>query len=390
MTELEPGVAITDAVAVFDVDTPAFCENRLLDPEYAAMFPGAGAFAAVALRLRQLGIPSMTADVFLANQPRPARVACISLEQSRYSERLLGCEGVVGSVCVSLESPIMSLDFYRNLQGVTDRYRHSFLWPGTASRVSSRSTFHAVSWPYPDLTPPADSVPWDDRRFLALVSSNKRAFCWPSPLFDARHPRSSMRSLGVAMNREILRLRDPWFRSEIYLERQRAIEHFSSSSDFDLYGRGWDQALATLPRRTAKAVATCYRGEIPPLDKTLTLSGYRFALCYENTAFPGYITEKILDGFAAGCIPVYLGAPDVAEAIPAGSFINAAKFASLNELENVLRGMSNATADDYLASARDFLLSPAAVRFAEASFVAEVSQAVVTSLRAECEQRTRP
>ena len=35
------------------------------------------------------------------------------------------------------------------------------------------------------------------------------------------------------------------------------------------------------------------------------LAPYRFNLCFENSIFPGYYTEKLLQAWVAGCIPLY-------------------------------------------------------------------------------------
>lgn len=41
------------------------------------------------------------------------------------------------------------------------------------------------------------------------------------------------------------------------------------------------------------------------------LRGYKFCIAYENAASPGYVTEKLFHAKAAGCVPIYWGAPDV-------------------------------------------------------------------------------
>ena len=41
------------------------------------------------------------------------------------------------------------------------------------------------------------------------------------------------------------------------------------------------------------------------------LRGYKFCIAYENSASPGYVTEKLFHAKAAGCVPIYWGAPDV-------------------------------------------------------------------------------
>jgi len=47
----------------------------------------------------------------------------------------------------------------------------------------------------------------------------------------------------------------------------------------------------------------------PVEDKLAFLRGYRFHVAFENGSHPGYCTEKLLHGFAAGCVPIYWGDP---------------------------------------------------------------------------------
>lgn len=58
---------------------------------------------------------------------------------------------------------------------------------------------------------------------------------------------------------------------------------------------------------------------------------YKFAICIENTIQKGYITEKIISAMLAGCIPIYLGAPDIAKHFNPKSFINIADFESFEK-----------------------------------------------------------
>jgi hypothetical protein len=68
-------------------------------------------------------------------------------------------------------------------------------------------------------------------------------------------------------------------------------------------------------------------GRVP--DKVEFMRSGRFGLAVENTAAPGYITEKIADVFAAGAIPIYWGAPDVALDFNPKAFVNIADFQTL-------------------------------------------------------------
>ena len=43
------------------------------------------------------------------------------------------------------------------------------------------------------------------------------------------------------------------------------------------------------------------------LNKMRWLSNYKFAFAFENTQFPGYISEKLFDAYSAGCVPIYWG-----------------------------------------------------------------------------------
>lgn len=42
-------------------------------------------------------------------------------------------------------------------------------------------------------------------------------------------------------------------------------------------------------------------------DKQKWLQEYKFNLCFENSSYPGYLTEKLIDAYSAGCVPIYWG-----------------------------------------------------------------------------------
>ncbi len=75
----------------------------------------------------------------------------------------------------------------------------------------------------------------------------------------------------------------------------------------DVYGGGWPTDLPN------------YRGRC--VSKITTLRRYRYALVFENQRQPGYVTEKLLDCFMAGTVPIYWGAPDVTESVPEDALI---------------------------------------------------------------------
>jgi len=42
-------------------------------------------------------------------------------------------------------------------------------------------------------------------------------------------------------------------------------------------------------------------------NKLRTLSQYKFSMCYENSSYPGYVTEKLMHAKVAGTVPIYWG-----------------------------------------------------------------------------------
>jgi len=56
--------------------------------------------------------------------------------------------------------------------------------------------------------------------------------------------------------------------------------------------------------------------------KTAFLQEYRVYLAFENTAEAGYVTEKVMDGYEAGAVPAYWGAPDIDHFVPPRSMIH--------------------------------------------------------------------
>lgn len=82
-------------------------------------------------------------------------------------------------------------------------------------------------------------------------------------------------------------------------------------------------------------------GEIPGRPKELKrkeMSEFGFAICFENTAMRGYVTEKLPDALAAGCVPLYRVEDDwVSEFVPR----------SIRTFRDALRLVEEFTEDDY-------------------------------------------
>ena len=123
-----------------------------------------------------------------------------------------------------------------------------------------------------------------------------------------------------------------------------------------------------------------YKGQIPghPTShhKLDILKNYRFCICFENDLLNGYISEKIFSAFAAGCVPIYLGASNITQYIPTNCFIDRRDFDTDNELCLFL---SNLTEDDYnlyISNIKAFLKTKEAKMFSMEEFTKVFTKAV--------------
>jgi alpha(1,3/1,4) fucosyltransferase len=174
---------------------------------------------------------------------------------------------------------------------------------------------------------------------------------------------------------------------ELYSERIRAIRWFEANApkDFDLIGVDWDRPLFTgqlsklnFPLRFAyrrvPALKSLRVHRFPSFigpnkkSKILTLQDYRFCLAYENSVEPDYFSEKMFDSFFAGCVPIYAGAPNIRDVIPANTFIDKNNFKTYDELYRYISGMSETEYNQYLAAIKNFVNGPDMYPFTAEAF----------------------
>lgn len=224
----------------------------------------------------------------------------------------------------------------------------------------------AIKLPYPnDLSLSHWNGPENRPLFLALVASNKA-----------------------------LAISDP---RDQYQERVRILEWYErhASTDFHLYGRGWDRPAA-LPGRlgrlrnqvrkltsrllSARSPYSTWKGPVD--DKIRLLSRARFCLAHENTRdLAGYVTEKLFDCFRAGCVPVYSGPKEIHDIIPATCFIDARRFTSPEKMHNHLRSLDDVDYRGFQDSIRRFLLSDGAKPYSREHFVESIAAGILSDLR---------
>jgi len=271
--------------------TPDMRSGAWRDASYGKKYPGAGFMR----HLVDQGFRVMAGESVLehikALSIAPSEVIVVQEERNAIGQDLVGM-GADARVLLCLESPIYAPHFYDN---IPTNFKHRLLFDGGTEHV------YFSSFDDEDLK---DPVPWDERKFLCMVTANKHYSMLGKKNCD---------SLSYAKALE----------TQLQDYRYDAIGYFKGKNDFDLYGRGWFDLAR------------------PCEDKLATIRNYKFALCFENGSYPGYTTEKIIDCLVAGVIPIYRGAPDIEKYIPLAAFIDARNFSSFTEMESALRAYPN-------------------------------------------------
>ena len=130
--------------------------------------------------------------------------------------------------------------------------------------------------------------------------------CWVTPENSKIHEKNKMVSIVASNKRFAVGHR---FRHEI-------IDKLHSKHNFDLWGSGYN------------------RFDDTPEERVKPFKEYRYNIVVENGKMDNYFTDKILDCFATGSIPIYCGDPKIFE--ERGFYT----FKTIDELDNILSTIS--------------------------------------------------
>lgn len=339
-------------IIIYDSDHPGAVQNKCFEASYTSKGSGHGFTVELAKRARARGFEIVTADIFFKNEYIKAKIFCITDMHSAKTDQLLR-RGVIPVICFSTESPIIARDFYVNIKKLAGRFKYNFQFRGTAERLIDTGTqFSVMHYPVDERVPLSYSN-WHDRKMLILVNRNKRIF-----YNSTESIKDIIRSMLSRVKVSLLKMIDPWIRSkEIYKDRVEAIYYFSKRKDFHLYGHGWENRIPGFSRAYHVAASKAFQGSIKSDEKLKVMNQYKFSICFENCVFPGYVTEKIFDCFLAACIPIYYGAPDIEDFVPANTYIDFRKFNNMQDLEDYLNSFTEFDAKKMLDAASVFLSS---------------------------------
>jgi len=91
----------------------------------------------------------------------------------------------------------------------------------------------------------------------------------------------------------------------------------------------------------------------PVASKFEIAQEYRFMLCFESDLYPGYVTEKVLEAYQCGCIPLWRGV-DAANLLNPKALVNEHEFATLDKFASYVANLYSRE-DDMFAMSRQAL-----------------------------------
>jgi hypothetical protein len=223
----------------------------------------------------------------------PEEILVIQEEENPVGLALLE-KGAKGGVLFCLESPLFAPLFYDNLPEIRSRFQRQFLFQGGTDPVFFPS-FDADHLKKPE--------PWAGRRpRMCYITSNKH-FKQYEHIIGWKESKSFQKAVQF----------------QLHDSRYLTIHNLNKIGILDLFGKGWPEGMSAPP--------------LPDGEKLETLRRYRFGIAIENTAMPGYITEKLIDCMVAGVVPIYKGAPDITQFVPEECFLKLEEFKWPDEKE---------------------------------------------------------
>lgn len=336
-------------------DNDVFKKDQLRNQQWSYRFPGSGWITCLYRIAGESGITVVSSDIAIENiatkQWLAKDVYVIQEMESHMGSELLAL-GAVAFLISCGEAPIYAPCFYDNIDHIAKNFR--FTLGFGFSETPRNLPFRFPSFFLEDLRKISS---WEKRKKIVLVAANKyktkRLFV-PSDLSlmnVLRQLKSVSWQARSAIYRKSLAL-------SLHDKRLEVIEYFLSKNNLELYGSGWN-AWNDLPiswsNRLKNKIIGGYLGRCE--NKLETISDYQFSICFENMIWPGYMTEKIIDCFVAGTIPLYWGAPDIETLIPKEAFIDMRNFSSFEQVESYINAMTREDALEMINAGRDYLQS---------------------------------
>ncbi len=343
-------------------DNEVFKKDQLQNKQWSYSFPGSGWITCLYHLTNKANIKLVSGDIAIANiiskQWLAKDVLVIQEMESHIGSELLAL-GAHAFLITCGEAPLYAPFFYDNIDRIAKSFKYSLGFgfskaPPQVPVARSNLSFRFPSFYLEDMH---EIHGWEDRKKIVIVAANKykskRLFIPGNLSFMnvLRQLKSASWQVRSAIYKKSLTL-------SLHDKRLEAIAYFVDKSTLGLYGSGWD-AWDELPiiwsKRLKNRINDYYFGLCK--NKLETISEYQFSICFENMIWPGYMTEKIIDCFVAGTIPLYLGAPDIETMVPNEAFVDMRNFSSLEHVEDYMNSMTKDEALAMINAGRKYLQS---------------------------------
>ena len=259
------------------------------------------------------------------------------------------------------EAPLSSKNFYRNINNRVNPFLYYFGFSGSKFLLNTKNIekFHQYYWPNKDVFVSGET--FHNRRLITFISSAKHKM--PANFNNKisiiiRHYRYYTNKIKSVFEKKYLG-------DDLLQFRNDAIKYFAQNEDFQLFGKGWDSNLkydSFLSKIIFKNKPTVL------ISKITEINNSKFTFCFENTSYPGYITEKIFDIFLADSVPIWKGTKDIYVYIPSNCIIDCDKFNNFNDLYNHIKNIDENEWNNYRNNIKLFLLTESYKNFTELNF----------------------
>jgi len=276
--------------------------------------------------------------------------------------------GAVPSVLTMFESPLVAYRSVDRLMRSNAAFAHCVGPQAVFARVPSLRQSHHWRLFFPSYwrgqlpTP----LPWTQRKHAVLVAANKywRERTWAA----VRNANGLFRALKKTLRHHFSATYQSCRRLQLHDARLDLLQVLGVHDKVEVFGRGWNDTGNMPPSQAAglARIRSVFKGACD--NKHELLSRYKFTIAFENTAYPGYVTEKIIDAMVAASVPVYLGAPDIVEQVPAEAFVDARAFGSTKALAEYMEQMTDAEAAAIIGAGQEFLRSSYGQRYTYEGF----------------------
>ncbi|MEQ1525781.1 MAG: glycosyltransferase family 10 [Gallionella sp.] len=341
-------------------DIRQFHLDRLRDRNWSQQFLGSAWITSLYEREAEMGIEVASGDVAIkrvkSGEWQASDVFVIQEMDARHGSEL--CQlGAIPSVLTMLESPLVAYRSVDRLMRSQVKFNHCIGPRKIFERVPAlqHSNHCQLSFPSYWRGQLPTSMPWSQRKHAVLVAANK--YWCERKWAKVRNTKDALRILRHGLRKRFSPTFQSCWRMQLHDARLDLIRSLGLEGKVEVFGRGWESAenMPLLQAAKLTDIHSVFKGSCN--NKHELLSRYKFTIAYENTAYPGYVTEKIIDAMVAGSVPLYLGAPDIIEQLPAEAFIDARAFSSPEAITAYLAQMTESEAITKIAAGQKFLQS---------------------------------